>query len=74
MSPQVVTHDVEVDEPAHVAGGRVVISFIQYTLDGRVMHFSAVLETSEILRPACREERTMPEQGVVHLSARALPY
>ena len=74
MSPQVVTHVVEVDEPAHVAGGRVVISFLQYTLDGRVMRFSAVLETSDLLRAAYREEFTMPQQEVVHLSARALPY
>ena len=52
----------------------MVISFLQYTLDGRVMHFSAVLETSDLLRAACCEEFTMPQQEVVHLSARALPY
>ena len=74
MSPQVVTHVDHVAEPAHVAGGRVVISFLQYTLDGRVMRFSAVLETSDLLREACCEEGTMPQQEVVHLSARALPY
>ncbi len=69
-----VTHVDQVAEPAHVAGSRVVISFLQYTLDGRVMRFSAVLETSDLLREACCEEGTMPQQEVVHLSARALPY
>ena len=69
-----VTHVTRVAEPAHVAGGRVVIFFLQYALDGRVMRFSAVLETSDLLREACCEEGTMPQQEVVHLSARALPY
>ena len=69
-----VTGVTHVAELTHVAGGRGVVFLLQYALDGRVMQFSAVLETSDLLRAASPEEFTMPQQEVVHLGARALPY
>ena len=56
-----VTGVTHVADGTHVAGGRVVIFLLQYAVDGRVMQFSAVLETSDLLRAACREEFTMPK-------------
>ena len=60
-------------ELAHVVGGRYVIGFLQYDLDVRVIQFTAVLETSEVLRGASPGEFTTGQQEV-RLSARSLPY
>ena len=73
VSPYVVTGVTFHAEPAHVAGGRYVIGFLEYDMNGRVIQFTAVLETSEVLREASPGEFTTSQQEV-HLGARALPY